>query len=713
MTETSPTETKKFNYSAAIIPREGYITNSKQGNVSESVKTEDVSQDKDSMANRMNDLFREKVGEPHPFDYTLIDSVIQKVGYANAVVDKYTDNIVGKGIFFSSEDEDLVQFFNDYVKKSKLKLAIRPAVKEAIAKGVGYIETGDISKDLDKQVTKFVCSNNMFIKKDKIGNIVQYTQYLGDSKSQVSDKDIIPLTPNQMVHFTINKIGTSAYGNGILYSALSAFDNFALTQKASHTLVERKANSPLHVKIGNEEKEDYPSQTDITAFAQQLVWLRNNQEFVTGPNVELKVIDFGNLGDKFEAMFDNDYKLLSYSLQVPEIFMGADRGYSGSSEIQESSFERNCQAKQEEIIVELKSKIFDVLASLINKPDVEYEVKFDTQTDSQKAKQIAQYQQLLATMGTSPGMKKELERKIADMLGIDYEVVEEENEAEEEKQKQNMKDEFKMQQKPGFPVKQNTQTNIQEVANFKIRENYFKDENINESVDNDNVKVSEWVHTDITKYKEQIVKSIISDKFDRLLANNEEELQQGYLTQEEIEKVKEILGSAVIQNKTIGDIKRDIILKLNLKDLTEKVKLPAERRINTIVKTEMTRMLNKGIYEATNQYTLLYLWDATIDERTCPVCAQLSNKIFESDTLTQDMVPPIHVNCRCSLLPYSIEFNNENVGVKSIIEQMQKGEISPQEAEIELSKHNKVGLEKVQKFISKILELNKKDGHTN
>jgi len=46
-----------------------------------------------------------------------------------------------------------------------------------------------------------------------------------------------------------------------------------------------------------------------------------------------------------------------------------------------------------------------------------------------------------------------------------------------------------------------------------------------------------------------------------------------------------------------------------------------------------------------------WIWSAVLDERTCPICTALDNRVEESrDDFPYS--PPVHPNCRCRILPY-------------------------------------------------------------
>lgn len=79
-------------------------------------------------------------------------------------------------------------------------------------------------------------------------------------------------------------------------------------------------------------------------------------------------------------------------------------------------------------------------------------------------------------------------------------------------------------------------------------------------------------------------------------------------------------------------------------------------RLEMIARTEILRASNMGamqIYEANRDVLRGWEFIATKDERTCKKCGPLDGKKF---TFRQNRYqPPLHPNCRCSLLPVLID----------------------------------------------------------
>lgn len=82
-----------------------------------------------------------------------------------------------------------------------------------------------------------------------------------------------------------------------------------------------------------------------------------------------------------------------------------------------------------------------------------------------------------------------------------------------------------------------------------------------------------------------------------------------------------------------------------------------------IVRTELAHVLNEGAaerYEAAGikYYSLLAIRDS---EKTCGDCKELDGKIYKlSERKIGVNYPPIHPNCRCSVIPILKEDNNND-----------------------------------------------------
>src|SRR3990167_9109471 len=494
------------------------------------------------------------LGEDHPFDYVVIEGVLQKFGLVNAVVDKISDFTLGGGLYIESDDEDAVSIIDDWRNETNFDIYLKPWFKEGLSKGSGFLEIAGLGNASVQNMVKVPNANGVYLKRDKFGNIIETNQYIGNSTLRINSNDIISLNKDEIIHLPINKICSSAYGQGIVYSALTIINDFLMAQKSIHILTKRKANAPVHWKLGNADKDDYPEQSDINAFGQDLQFMNESTEYVTGPNAEPKVIDYGNIGDKFTTVLENDYKLLSYSFQVPEIIMGSkdtggSLGSSGISNVQLDSFIRRCKSYQTTDINPALKYIFDKVLLSKGKVDVDYKICWGYLSDEEKNKRLETYKNLLSS-NISAGLRVELEKKIAYELEIDYEEVDTNNEDDMQKQI----DMQKALQKPAYPSESLTEAMFKK----KKRKSYYTSNGIHEATVDENTKVTEWLNKDITNYKNDIIEMLNEDIFEYLLAENHYQRKAGYLTKTEIRKLKKVFSEAIVQNKSIKEIKEDI-----------------------------------------------------------------------------------------------------------------------------------------------------------
>lgn len=703
-------------------------------NITEQFKSKDISQTENK--NNITQI-QEKLGEPHPFDYDLIGDLVKKFGLTNAILDKYTDFVIGPGLYIESENDSVIQVLDDWMKETNFKFFLPGWFKEAMAKGSSYLEIADFENVKAIPTIKIINPKSIYVKRDVYGTILAYNQYLGQVDnnriSSINDVDVTELPMNDIIQLDINKFGNEPYGQGILYSSLDTINNFLMAQKSIHFLTKRKANVPVHAKLGDAEKGDYPSQGDIDAFGQLLVDLRDSTEWVTGPNVEMKVIDFGNIGDKFITILDNDYKLLSFAFQVPEAILGAGNIAEGLGKVQMEGFERRIKALQDAVTIVLKSKIFDVI--LANKGiKVDYKITWGQADDEMKNMQIDVLKNVLALPTLSPELRVEIERKLAGLIGLDVNKIEfeepEEQPMPEDKEpvnKEPVNKEPSDEEAEDFS-EDNLSDTVYTIDDYMkkveklcrgpykdIREYSMPSEHLHSS---DDMTIQEWTQTQYRSYTDSIIKVIENDNFDFLRATTKTELKAGYLSQTKINRLKKVMIDGFENNKRLSEITRDVKEKVNIKPLLDHtnrriikdekgrkiILLDKEARIDMIVRTEIVRLSAKGFLEqAKEDKTKLVIWNAVVDGRVCPLCEELNGKIFEVASISQQ--PPIHVNCRCVL--ERVKTTEEKV--KNILEQTKDNKLSPQEAEIKIQKEKHISEKQANKLVEAYIRLDGRD----
>lgn len=371
------------------------------------------------------------LGEAHPFDFKVTEAIYKTFGLITGVVDKYVDFTIGPGYYVTSKSKKAETIINQFHQDTNFDNILRDWFKQGLIKGNSPLELGMTGKKIDG--LKVLNANYVYIKRDDEGQIKLYRQYIGQvDQYKSANKDGVEFKPNEIAYLTFNRTGDSPYGLGIIYQVLNTINDMLGAQKDMHTLSKRKANSPLHIKVGSLEHDIMPTGPDITAIGTKLEYMENRQEWATGPEIEMKVIDFGNLSDKFQSILDYDMKVLLYSLQVPEVLMGSGSIPEGLAAVQMDAFMRRIQSYQSEIEKVIETQIYKpLLESQGIQEHVEFEWGQPSKTETNE--KITKITELLKVMSITPEFHNQLELQLAELMGIDpkdIETAQEEKDAE-------------------------------------------------------------------------------------------------------------------------------------------------------------------------------------------------------------------------------------------------------------------------------------------
>jgi SPP1 gp7 family putative phage head morphogenesis protein len=313
-----------------------------------------------------------------------------------------------------------------------------------------------------------------------------------------------------------------------------------------------------------------------------------------------------------------------------------------------------------------------------------YYICWNQLNEEETNKKIDLYTKVLSSGSIGTGMKKEIEKKIAALLEIDYDSVEEYEEEEKQASKQDKDNEFENQ----LALKKMQMTGKESTENIR-RNSIYESSHICEGKLTENINVFKWLNKDVSNIKDKILDGVANDSFEMLKADNREDIKNGYLSETQIRTLREIFFEAISKNKGIFDIRESIKDKLKLE----------HNRAELISRTELTRLLNKGILEG--RKPTFIQWDATIDESTCPVCAGLNGAVFTLSTLPESQRPPVHPNCRCN-----IEELGKEESLLNTIKEAELKDLAPQELEAALIKHG-IKEDKAKKFIESLQKINK------
>ena len=617
--------------------------------------------------------FKKILGEPHPFDYTVIEGLEQKFGLVGAVEDKICDYALGPGIFIESEHEKLVELLEKWITKAHLLFFARPWLKNGLGKGTGYLEIAGLT-DIEKtEKIKVVDSNTVYVKRDDYGKIEKYNQYLGSTEGRIDEEQINELTLGNIIQLNINQVGNNAYGMGLVFAGIPIINDFINAQSAQHKILRRKANSQIHAKLGNVEKEDYPEQTDIDAFGSKLQYMNESTEWVTGPNVEMNVLDFGSVGDKFDSALQNDLKLLSYTFQVPESILGAEQGYVGAAKIHESGFEKNIKSYQQQLGFILRTKVFDVLLEQAGMAELEYNVVWGQQDEEDKNKIRESLQKILAVMSLSPGMKIEYEKKLAILDDIDYDKVNSENQKVMRRDNRDKKRDFgqqvQLQQVKKTTIGQKEhlidhtiednmllgkapqEIEAELISKYKLSEKDAQEKVIEiiEEFEND-YSLEEWIG-EFIHVKKEILEGIQGDAFENIAAIKKGDVALGKLNKKQVEQIRQTFADGFENNRGLKEIAKNINKNITLKDRyimkndKKVLAISKEKRAYLMARSETVRLRANGTLISAGNKNIKEVEFTLVSAKACPICEALDGDNYSVKEAFG--VIPVHANCRC------------------------------------------------------------------
>jgi hypothetical protein len=365
-----------------------------------------------------------KIGEPHPFDYDITQGLYKDFGLITAVVDKLVDFVWGPGFYTVSNDQNAKTIIDNWIKDVNFDSVGRKWLRQALIKGFSPLELGGNESET-VQGTKVLNANNVFVYRDKFGNIKEYRQ-LRSNKSGSRNDEFISFKPFQIAHLNIKELDDQAYGLGIIYPSLKLTNSLLGLQRDMNKLMERKANSPIIAYLGNAETGDLPDQESIDSFGSKLSYMSNTTEWAVGANIKVEALNFGNVGEKFSYPLDHYMNLLIYSFQTPEVLLGRGSIPEGLAAVQMDAYERMINSIQVEVEKIIENQIFSrVLKS--NGLNVHVEFEWGQPSQEQTNNKIAQITSILQNSFLSMESRNAYELELADLMGIDINEVKTKN----------------------------------------------------------------------------------------------------------------------------------------------------------------------------------------------------------------------------------------------------------------------------------------------
>ncbi len=300
---------------------------------------------------------------------------------------------------------------------------LRAWIKEGLIKGNGFLEIGGSEND-SPQGVKVLDAKWMYVKRDEYGVIQSYNQYTGGFKRFDKTK-MIDFKPYQIAHIPFNKVGDGVYGLGVISPALNTINNLLQNEKDLHMLMSRKANAPYDVTMGKVVGGKYikPKKAAIEDMAKKLEWLHNKHEWAHDGLTEIKALNFGDVGEKFESVLKYDTDMLFFTFQIPEVLMGRSVNLA-TAPVQMDAFERRITSIQAEVEKVIEQNLFKRIL-LANGIDEHVEFEWGRPSSREKYERLSKISELLKLPFISSYLVKFIEKDVVRIL--DYN----ENEFEE------------------------------------------------------------------------------------------------------------------------------------------------------------------------------------------------------------------------------------------------------------------------------------------
>ena len=519
---------------------------------------------------------------------------------------------------------------------------MRAWVKEALIKGNGFLEIGGKKNEAPKGL-KVLNANYMYVQRDKFGKVEGFNQYTGGFKRMDKTK-IIPFDTYQIAHIPFNRIGDCAYGTGVISPALITINNLLQNEKDLHILMNRKANAPYVVKMGGifGGKFYKPKPSDVTAMGKKLEWLHNKHEWCVDGLTDIKALDFGNIGEKFDTVLNYDIQMLFYTFQVPAVLMGEAKVPEGLARVQMDAFERRVQSIQAEIEKVVEQGIFRRVLQA-NGLDSHVEFEWGRPSSMETYDRLKVLTEIMKSPMTSGALKELLEDQVVQLLNLP--------EDEYESLKQTEEEERRREEERPQPIVPGQNQSPPKFVPKKATEGFGSFNNINE-----------WLGFKYSDYEKEILAIVKADTFDLVRATNLIEVEAGKLTVIQVTELKKVLEEGFRKNQSLSEMALNMDKRVKPKDryrmkngrivTRDGIKVlarSADNRSISIVRSEVTRVANAGAIEQFKKEGVKNIrWVASFGPRTCPECDSLNGRIFNINT---HPTLPLHDMCRCTVVP--------------------------------------------------------------
>jgi len=397
---------------------------------------------KESFKGEVRDIpvnFPKDLGADHPFTFEDMEKIYKSIGIVTGGINKITDSVVGD-FSFKTKTKKAELIINNFIKSTNFTSVLREWIREGFVKGNGFLELDFAGKGI-----KVLNANNMYVKRDNKGNIEEYNQWVGNlTRYTRKSAKLTTFKPNQIAHLKINKISGEPYGIGIIYQNERVIENLVLNEEELHKLISRKAGAPIHVKVGREGEQ--VNTTNIDKVKTNLQYMTNRTEWVTDSNVDMKVIEFGEIGKNLTDTLNHDMTMLAYGMEIPIVLFGGGNIPEGLAKVQLEAFQRKMAVIQEEIESIIEENIFKPLLELNGSND-EVDFTWNLPGEEEINKRLEKLTALLGSnVFTSEPLRRMAELEIAKLLDLEDAIK---YLAKPEKEKEDEEPEVKKEVEPG------------------------------------------------------------------------------------------------------------------------------------------------------------------------------------------------------------------------------------------------------------------------
>lgn len=372
----------------------------------------------------------EKVGEKHPYNFSLYEQAYLQVPIIHGAINKTVDFTLGPGFYIDSDNEAARKKIEQFMEEQDFDTFLRIITRNMLIYGCAFVEivaptkkelikddTTNLTKEVETKKNKGISQlvildpKYIFVKRDKHGKIEGYTQYRGKNNKAID------LSIDEIAYFPYNQIGEDVYGTSMLRplfggKKVSLLTQFLETEEAMKTIVKRRANTPIQVQVGTDE---FPAtSTDVQTVADQMVDITAQNEFVTSHTVNFNVLGYRGRILDIRPYLEHYENNIIYGLEVPAVLLGRANVPEGLANVQMTAYERRIKSLQSFIEKVLESQI---LRRIVPNDTIEFE--WGQPTAEMEDIESMRFMNILKTPMLSDETRNDVENLLRKKIGLE------------------------------------------------------------------------------------------------------------------------------------------------------------------------------------------------------------------------------------------------------------------------------------------------------